>query len=60
LQNGAREASEDPSVNQNGGDLGYFITAFSMVYTCFETAAYATPVGKIFECNTAPVFGYHE
>lgn len=48
--------SEDPSVIQNGGDLGYF-TAFQMVYP-FEDAAYSTPIGKV----SNPVrtrFGYH-
>ncbi|MDD2982969.1 MAG: peptidylprolyl isomerase [Crocinitomicaceae bacterium] len=48
--------SEDPSVEVNGGDLGYF-TAFQMVFP-FEEAAYNTPVGKI----SNPVrtrFGYH-
>ena len=48
--------SEDPSVAQNGGDLGYF-TAFQMVFP-FEEAAYNTPVGKV----SNPIrtkFGYH-
>ncbi len=48
--------SEDPSVAQNNGDLGYF-TAFQMV-TPFEDAAYSTPVGQI----SLPIrtkFGYH-
>ncbi len=48
--------SEDPSVVNNGGDLGYF-TAFQMVYP-FEEKAYTTPVGTI----SAPFrtrFGYH-
>lgn len=48
--------SEDPSVVQNGGDLGYF-TAFQMVYP-FEEAAFTTPIGKV----SNPVrtrFGYH-
>ncbi|TNE53017.1 MAG: peptidylprolyl isomerase [Bacteroidetes bacterium] len=48
--------SEDPSVRQNKGNLGYF-TAFQMVYP-FEEAAYNTPVGQI----SNPVrtrFGYH-
>lgn len=48
--------SEDPSVVQNGGDLGYF-TAFQMVFP-FEEAAYNTPVGKV----SNPIrtkFGYH-
>jgi peptidyl-prolyl cis-trans isomerase SurA len=48
--------SDDPSVKDNGGDLGYF-TAFQMVYP-FEQAAYSTPVGKV----SQPVrtrYGYH-
>jgi peptidyl-prolyl cis-trans isomerase SurA len=52
----SREGSEDPSVKDNGGDLGYF-TAFQMVYP-FEEAAYNTPVGQI----SMPVrtrYGYH-
>ena len=52
----AKSNSEDPSVAQNAGDVGYF-TAFRMVYP-FETAAYNTKVGEI----SIPVrtsFGYH-
>ena len=48
--------SEDPSVQSNGGDLGFF-TAFQMVYP-FEEAAYNTKKGDI----SNPVrtrFGYH-
>lgn len=48
--------SDDPSVKDNGGDLGYF-TAFQMVYP-FEKAAYSTPVGSV----SSPVrtrYGYH-
>ena len=52
----ARETSEDPSANQNNGDLGYF-TAFSMIYD-FEKVAYTTDIGVV-----SPVFrtryGYH-
>ena len=48
--------SEDPSVAQNGGDLGYF-TAFQMVYP-FEEAAFTTPVGKVSEPFRTR-FGYH-
>lgn len=48
--------SEDPSVKDNGGDLGYF-TALQMVYP-FEEAAYTTKVGDV----SMPVrtnYGYH-
>ncbi len=62
LQNGssfedmAIAFSEDPSVKQNKGDLGYF-SALSMVYP-FETAAYNTPVGQ-FSKPIRTSFGYH-
>ena len=52
----ARKFSNDPSVQDNDGDLGYF-TALYMVYP-FETAAYNTVVGGI----SQPIktrFGYH-
>jgi len=52
----AKETSEDPSVQENGGDIGWF-TVFRMIYP-FETAAYNTPPGRI----SLPVrtrFGYH-
>ncbi len=52
----AKATSDDPSAQQNGGDLGYF-SAFRMVYP-FETAAFLTPVGEV----SMPVrtrFGYH-
>ncbi|SEP82874.1 peptidylprolyl isomerase [Flavobacterium urocaniciphilum] len=48
--------SQDPSVADNKGNLGYF-SAFRMVYP-FESAAYKTKVGQI----SNPVrtrFGYH-
>ncbi len=52
----AIKKSEDPSVRNNYGDLGWF-DAFKMVYP-FEEAAYNTPVGEI-----SPIiktrFGYH-
>ncbi len=52
----ARATSDDPSVKQNGGNLGYF-TALQLVYP-FECAAYTLPIGEI----SMPVrtkFGYH-
>ena len=52
----ARQVSKDPTVAQNGGDLGYF-SVFQTVYP-FENAAYLTPVGSL----SSPVrtrFGYH-
>ena len=52
----AQEISEDMSVRENKGHIGY-ITGFWAVYP-FETAAYNTPAGKL-----APIirtqFGYH-
>ncbi len=48
--------SEDPSVANNGGDLGYF-TAFQMVYP-FEEKAYTTKVGEVSEPFRTR-FGYH-
>lgn len=52
----AKETSEDPSVKQNGGDLGYF-SVFQMVYP-FESAAYNTEVGEVSEIVRTR-FGYH-
>jgi len=52
----ARATSDDPSVKDNGGELGYF-TVFRMVYP-FESGAYNTDVGDI----SMPVrsrSGYH-
>ena len=52
----AKATSDDPSVKDNGGDLGYF-TVFRMVYP-FESGAYNTELGEI----SMPVrtrFGYH-
>lgn len=52
----AKEQSEDPSAQNNLGDLGWF-NAFKMVYP-FEKAAYQTPVGEL-----SPIvktkYGYH-
>ncbi len=48
--------SQDPSVKDNRGDLGY-INIFTTVYP-FETAAYTTPVGKISKPFRTR-FGYH-
>lgn len=52
----AKKYSEDPSVQRNAGNLGYF-TVFQMIYN-FETAAYNTPVGGISE-PVRTQYGYH-
>ncbi len=52
----AKEYSEDPSVKNNGGDLGWF-SAFRMVYP-FEDAAYTTNVGDVSKPFKTR-FGYH-
>ena len=52
----ARQYSEDPSVQSNGGDMGW-ITVFSLPYE-LEHIAYTTPVGRysdIFQSSA----GYH-
>jgi peptidyl-prolyl cis-trans isomerase SurA len=52
----SKNGSEDPSVVNNGGDLGFF-TAFQMIYP-FEERAFKTSIG-----NTSEIFrtrfGYH-
>ena len=52
----SKAGSDDPSVRDNGGDLGWF-SAFQMVYP-FEEAAYTTAVGEL-----SPIvrtrYGYH-
>ncbi|NNC70388.1 MAG: peptidylprolyl isomerase, partial [Flavobacteriaceae bacterium] len=52
----AKEYSEDPSAQKNGGDLGYF-TVFGMVYP-FENAAYSTNIGDV-SMPFKTSFGYH-
>ena len=52
----AKQYSQDPSVRENGGDLGYF-TAMFMVYP-FETAAYNNKVGEISDI-VRTAYGYH-
>lgn len=52
----AKEYSQDPSAQRNGGNLGYF-SAFSMVYP-FEEAAYNTKVGEV-SMPFKTRFGYH-
>lgn len=51
-----KDGSEDPSVSNNGGNLGYF-TAFQMVYP-FEDQAFNTPIGTVSE-PLRTRFGYH-
>jgi peptidyl-prolyl cis-trans isomerase SurA len=52
----AQQFSEDPSVKENNGDLGYF-SAFRMVYP-FENEAFSTSVGKVSKAFRTR-FGYH-
>jgi peptidyl-prolyl cis-trans isomerase SurA len=52
----AKKYSEDPSVKNNSGNLGYF-TAFHLIYS-FETQAYHTKVGKVSKPFRTE-FGYH-
>ena len=52
----AKQESQDPSAQQNGGYLGYF-SAFQMVFP-FENAAYNTPTGQVSEPFRSS-FGYH-
>ncbi len=52
----SKGGSDDPSVVQNGGDLGWF-TAFQMVFP-FEEEAYNTEVGKVSDIVRTR-FGYH-
>ncbi len=52
----AKRYSEDPSVELNNGNLGYF-SAFSMVYV-FENAAYQTAIGEV-SMPFRTQFGYH-
>jgi peptidyl-prolyl cis-trans isomerase SurA len=52
----AKATSEDPSVKNNGGRLGYF-SVFQMVYP-FESAAYNTKVGKVSKIFRTS-YGYH-
>lgn len=52
----AKQFSEDPSVKENNGDLGYF-SAFRMVYP-FENAAFTTNIGSISNPFRSR-FGYH-
>lgn len=52
----AQQFSEDPSVKENNGDLGYF-SSFRMVYP-FENAAFSTQVGQLSKPFRTR-FGYH-
>lgn len=52
----AMEYSQDRSVEDNKGDLGFF-GVFKMVYP-FESAAFTTPVGEMSEI-TKTSYGYH-
>lgn len=52
----AREVSNDPSVQERGGELGW-ITPFRYVYS-LEEAVWNTPVGEVSEVFRSP-FGFH-
>jgi peptidyl-prolyl cis-trans isomerase SurA len=52
----SKNGSEDPSVVNNGGDLGYF-TAFQMIYA-FEDRAFKTPIGQLSDIFRTR-YGYH-
>jgi len=52
----AKQYSEDPTVAENGGDLGFF-GGFKMVYD-FEDAAYNTKVGELSQPFRTK-FGFH-
>lgn len=52
----AKQYSQDPSAQKNGGNLGYF-TAFSMVYP-FENVAYTTKKNEV-SMPFRTQFGYH-
>jgi peptidyl-prolyl cis-trans isomerase SurA len=52
----ASVVSDDPSANENKGDLNYF-SALDMVYP-FETAAYNTKIGEV-SSIVRTRFGYH-
>jgi peptidyl-prolyl cis-trans isomerase SurA len=54
----ARELSQDPSVKENDGKLGFITAMLPTGFYELESAAYNTPIGK----NSAPVrsdMGYH-
>lgn len=52
----ANNYSKDPSVKENGGEIGYF-TALQMVYP-FENIAYTTPLGEV-SMPFRTKFGFH-
>ncbi len=52
----AKQVSEDPSAQKNGGDLGYF-SAFKMLYE-FEDVAYKTELNNVSEPFKTR-YGYH-
>ena len=52
----ALQVSEDPSVKDNRGEVGY-VRPFRFVFP-FENAAYNTPIGQVSEVFRTP-FGFH-
>ncbi len=45
----AKEISNDPSAQRNGGNVGYVTALFPSGYYALETAAYTLPPGKVSE-----------
>ncbi|MBK7427620.1 MAG: peptidylprolyl isomerase [Saprospiraceae bacterium] len=54
----ARGSSEDPTVETNGGNLGYLTAMLPEGFYAFENAIYNTPVGQVSEIVFSPM-GVH-
>ncbi len=54
----AKEFSQDPNTQKNGGLLGYLTATLPDGFYALENAMYATPVGKTSDVVRSPI-GYH-